>query len=87
MRPELETDDAIMTNFDHSVSANVAAELVAQPNKICAQHSGWNFCGYAWWDGENFQEEVWVYNSPVKTVQAPNLEALMAIVNEEFGWD
>ncbi len=79
------TDDELMSNYDHTVNGEVAKELMENPG-VVAQHSAWNFCGYVHYgDDDLWHEEVWIRGAPVKTVSAPDLEALMGLVNGEFG--
>jgi len=73
-----------MSNFDNVIDDGLEEAL---RKEICyAQHSGYNFCGYVWWD-DVFIEEVWVYNSPVETIVANNLRELMDKVNDKYGWE
>ena len=75
----------LMTTYDHTVDGDVARELVATPG-IIGQHSAWDFCGYVHYGEDGlWHEEVWIRNVPVKTISAPDLEALMGLVNGEFG--
>ena len=79
--------DKSMSNFDHSIDEGFEDALKEKPNVLCGQHSGWNFCGYVWFDGTNFVEQVWQYHTPVEEVAAPSLKELMENVNEKYGWD
>ena len=84
-RPERELPDAVMTNFDHSIDEKVAEQLKAKPDHY-AQYSGWNFCGYVWWEGQ-WACEVWVAHSPQEIIRAPGLNVLMHEVSDRYGWD
>ncbi len=75
-----------MSNFDHSIADGLAEELKATGGY--AQHAAYNFCGYVWWDGKEFVEEVWIYNAPQETLlRAETLEEIMAMANAEYGSD
>lgn len=78
--------DSVMSNFDHTIDVAVAARLQEEP--AFAQYSGWNFCGYVWWDkgAQTFNCEVWHYNAPVEVVSG-SLEEIMDDVSDKYGWD
>jgi hypothetical protein len=52
-------------------------------------HSAWNFNGQVWYDADEdmFKEEVWVYHAVAAVRSAPDLDTLMRVVNDEFGWE
>lgn len=62
-------------------------ELLAENPQGHVQHSAWNFCGYIKFIGDGFMEEVWCFKSPVAWFAAHTIKALVAEVNNEFGWD
>lgn len=74
-----------MSNFDHTVDEGFEDALKAE--KVYGRHSGWHFNGEVWWDGTEFRERVWVHRMVMKTVAASSLKELMALVNDEFGWE
>ena len=75
----------LMTNYDHTVNGEVAQYLMENPG-VTAQHSAEYFCGYVHYgDDDLWHEAVWVRHAAVKTVSALDLEALMGLVNGEFG--
>ncbi len=76
-----------MSNCDFEIEPGVEEVLKAAPNQLYAQHAAWNFCGYFWWSGDRWKEEVWRYNAVVKVVEAGSLVELRKTVNDEFGWD
>ena len=82
-----EIDDAVMTNFDHSINRKVEAQLRAKPNEVCSVYAGMNFCGYVWFDGAKLKCEVLVYHEPQKVFSAEDLETIMEEVSSEFGWE
>jgi len=75
-----------MSNFDHSVDEGFEDDLRAG---LRGTHSAWNFNGQVWYDPDEdvFKEEVWVYHQMVAVRSAPDLETLMRVVSDEFGWD
>ena len=75
---------AVMSNFDHEIDAGVAEEL--RHEKAFAQYSGWNFCGYVWWDrdAETYRCEIWQWNEPVEVVSGSLCE-IMDEVCERYG--
>jgi len=74
-----------MSNFDHSIDDGLEESL--QTNKQVAQYSGWNFCGYVYWDKEEkkFICEVWQNNEWIDTIKANNLEEIMEEVFGQYG--
>lgn len=78
--------ESVMHNFDRSIDQDVADRL--RKEKLIAQYSGWNFCGYVWWDEphQTYRTEVWCYHSPV-TVVSGSLEEIMEQVSEKWGWE
>lgn len=75
--------EEVMTNCDHSIDEEVASKL--KKGKYWSKYSGWNFCGYVWWDKSIWSCEIWVYHSHVKTVSADTLQEIMGLVSVEFG--
>lgn len=84
--PERETADAIYSNFDHVIDEQVRDELKGN-SALCAQHAAWDFCGYVWFDGELWHEEVWRWKSPVDHRTNADLDALISGVNGDYGDD
>ena len=85
-RPISFTDfpDEIMSNFDHCIDEKVAEAIKDKP--LYAQYSGWNFCGYVWWQNNKWCCEVWTYNSWSKTFMADTLQEIMENVSSEYGY-
>lgn len=77
--------DGCMTNFDWTIDHGVVDTLRAKPNKVYVQYAGWNFCGYVWWDGQQFCCEVWQFNQPIDEICASTLEEIMERVSAEYG--
>ena len=77
----------VMTNFDHSIDRDVEARLKDQAT--FAQYSGWNFCGFVWYDPQHnkYRCEVWVYGTPNKIVEAETLDKMMKLISDEFGYE
>jgi len=84
--PDTVTSD-LMSNFDHEIENHVAEELRARPNEICAVHAARDFCGYVWYNGSQFLEDVYIYGAFQKRFAANTPEKLMEKVNNEFGWE
>ena len=83
-RPKLYTEiDIGMSNFDHTIDSGVEKKL--KEGKYYAQYSGWDFCGYVWWNKNKWSCEVWVYNSHVDTIHGDALEEIMEKVSEQYG--
>lgn len=76
----------VMSNFGHEIYDTVADELKAKP--AFAQYSGWNFCGYLWYDKtkQTYHCEVWRYRSHVETVSGA-LQDIMEEVSSNYGQD
>lgn len=77
----------VATNYDHTINHEVADELMN--GNYWAQYSGWDFCGYVWYDKEEKKWccEVWTYHVHRETVEADTLEAIMKTVSESYGYD
>jgi hypothetical protein len=74
-----------MRNRGFVIDPGFDQQLRAKPGRAFGRHSGWDFNGLVWFDGEVFHEEVWQYHKPVKTISAASLWELMQAVNSEFG--
>jgi len=72
-----------MTNFDHTIDPGMDQEL--RTKRVISEHTARNFFGYVWFTGGQFHEEVWVQYHPRAVRSAPTLDALMQMVNTEFG--
>jgi len=79
-----EWPNAVMTNFDHTIDNEVAGILMEKP--FYAQYSGWNFCGYVWWDDGMWACEVMQYNATMEVVRAETLDEVMEIVSDRYGY-
>ncbi len=73
----------VMSNADHSIKSDIADKL--KTGKFYAQYAGWNFCGYVFWDKNQWACEIWVYHNHEKTIKAETLSEIMDIVSEEYG--
>ena len=76
-----------ITNFDHTIEDGFEDMLRAEPGEVYGVHSAHNFNGRVWYADGRFFEEVWVYGTPRGTLTADTLKDLMALVNDEYGWD
>jgi len=79
--------DTVMSNFDHDIDGAVADVL--KERKAVAAYTGWNFCGYVWWDSaaDEWACEVWVYHEPQEVVRAAELRDIMDEVCATYGDD
>lgn len=84
-RPGSETDDSVYSNFDHELETEVVEQLESNPNLFCAQHAAYNFCGYIWFDGERWREDVMRYGQTVDHIIANTIEELITEANERYG--
>lgn len=84
VRPSIDSNRTVATNFDHSIDDDVVKFLAANPEYF-AQHAAWNFNGSVWHDGTQFCEEVWVYGDPVEVLKAETIRELLESVNDEYG--
>ncbi len=73
----------IMSNLDHTINHDVGEKL--KTGKYYSQYSGWNFCGYVWWNENKWSCEVWQYNEIVDVIHATNLAHIMIMVSEKYG--
>ena len=81
----IEIDEVIMSNFDHCINYEAANKIM--DGKHYSQYSGWNFCGYVYYDveAEKFICEIWVYNSLVEIIKCKTLELIMENVCNNYG--
>ena len=82
---KLEESSPHMSNMDHRIDEGFEDNL--RTKKFYGQHAAYDFCGYVWFDGKKFHEEVWVYNSHVNTISADSLQEIMEDVNEQYGYE
>lgn len=74
----------VMTNFDHSIDADIAERLKSGG---VAGYPGLNFHGIVWFSDGQYHCAVKVYRDHVGTISADTCEDLMYVVSEEFGYD
>lgn len=79
--------ECCMSNFDHTIESWAEDRLCQE--EVYAQYSGWEFCGYVWYDrdSELFKCEVWRYNVPVQIYEADNLLGIMSDVSSDWGYE
>lgn len=75
--------ETVMSNSDHTIEEEIAVKL--KQGKYYSQYSGWDFCGYVYWDNEMWICEVWQYHSKVDTIKASSLSEIMYEVSSEYG--
>ncbi len=74
-----------MSNADGIIDAGLADAL--KNGTVYAQHSAYNFCGFVYWDGVQYIEDIWQHNGKIKTIEADTLKALMELANDEYGYE
>lgn len=87
MLPEHFTEyglDGVMSNFDHSIDAEVAEHIKGK--LLFSRYAGWNFNGKVWWDG-SWKCDVWVHGSCVESIKADTLTEIMQEVCSKYGDD
>jgi len=75
----------LMSNFDRDIDESVAKYIKNKP--LYAQYSGWNFCGWVWWQNKKWCCEIWVYGGWCETFVANTLSEIMENVSQEYGYD
>jgi hypothetical protein len=80
-----ELSETVMTNSDHTIENEVAEKL--KTGKYFSQYSGWNFCGYVWWNKDKWSCEVWTYHSLSEIVNGSTLEEIMDEVSTKYGYE
>lgn len=80
-----EFNETIMSNSDNHIDMVVAEYIKNKP--LFSQYSGWNFCGYVWFDGGNWCCEVWVFGFWRETFIEETLEKIMMKVSNKYGHD
>jgi len=73
-----------MSNCDHSIDEGLEEAL--QEGSLC-QYSGWNFCGYVWFEDGRYICQVWCHKSPREEILADTLKELMEDVSSEYGYE
>lgn len=76
-----------MSNLDRSIDEGFEAALRASPALVCGEHFATNHYGLVWFSHGLFYEQVWLYRRQVASYGAETLEALMKIVNDDYGWE
>lgn len=83
-RPRRETAEGIYSNCDGVLNTAVVAELESN-DMLCAFHAGWNFCGYVWFAGGRWHEQVWQYGEPVAQLEGDGPLDVIGQANDRFG--
>lgn len=77
--------DELMSNIDGNINKDVADVLKTEP--YFGQYSGWNFCGYVWFQDGKWHCEVWCHKFYNETISEETLEGIMKSVSNSYGWD
>jgi hypothetical protein len=80
-----EFPEEIMSNLDRTIDFNVASAIIEKP--LYAQYSGYDFCGYVWWEQGEWYCEVWQHKQYKDTFKNHVLGGIMLQVSEEYGSD
>ena len=85
--PKYQRIECGMSNFDHSIDKGLENKL--KSGKVFSQYSGYNFCGYVYYDKKKkkFGCEVWQYHSLTEVIYKKKLEEIMEEVCEKYGSD
>jgi len=73
----------IMSNCNHDINYKIADKI--KNKSLYSTYTGWNFCGYVWWQNNKWFCEIWTYNSWNKTFVENTLEDIMTEVCLEYG--
>ena len=84
-RPSEQTEEPLYSNIDHELDVEVLKELKDFPNRRYAQHAARDFCGYIWFDGITFREEIWVYRNKVDLLENTDIGSLIEEANNDYG--
>ena len=82
----IECSDGELTNYNHTFTAGLEAELEARPGEVYAPYAAYNFFGYVW-HSTRFYCAVYVYREFQEVISAETLRDLMAEVSAEYGYD
>lgn len=78
--------DPAMTNFDHTVDADLAEGLAG--GETMADYAGWNFHGLVYSPEPGvFVADIHRYGVHVDFVEASTPEDLMEAVSDRWGWE
>lgn len=79
-----QTEESLMTNFDHSVNPTVLRQVLEGTH--WADYPGWNFYGLVWYADGQLHCMVKRFFEHVDTISARDPEALMCLVSQKYGW-
>jgi hypothetical protein len=80
-----ESDENLMSNFDHEVNEVVAARM--REAHLVARYPAWDFNACCWFSEGKYYAAVRVYRVLRATFAAETPQLLMNEVSIEFGWD
>lgn len=75
--------ETVMSNFDHEIDEG--AEVKLRVMDCYGTYTARNFCGFVWWNGEQFCCEVMQYRQHVSTVYGESLKAIMNECCKRYG--
>jgi len=78
-----ETNESLMSNFDHVIDESVAEEL--KGGNCWAKYTGWEFYGKVWYVEAQYHCEIWRYGSHVSTISEDTPQELMDAVCSHWG--
>lgn len=73
----------LMTNFDHTVDAAMAARL--QTEQVVASYPGWDFYATCWYAEGQYHAAVRRFGQHIDTLSAETAEALMEETSALYG--
>jgi hypothetical protein len=82
-----ELDGDVISNFDHEIDDDIAAEL--QKKEAFSRYPGWNFNARVWWsrNPEIWRAEVWVLGSSEAVVEGDSLQEIHDQICARWGHD
>jgi len=78
----LEYVGEVMSNFDHSIDRAIEAELMK--GNTFGSYPAWNFHAIVWFDSK-FKAMISRYHILIDTIEASDLDEIMAIASDKWG--
>ena len=74
----------VYSNFDHKLEDDVVEKLKGTENSF-AQHSAWGFCGYVYFQGDKWHEDVWRNNIFRQTIDGDSAIEVIEQAIDKYG--
>lgn len=84
---DMAASDLEVSNFDRSIPDGLEDELREHAGERFAFHTARDFCGYVYFDGARFVEEVFRRGAMLAELYGTSLEEVIELANEEYGDD